>query len=254
MRTGAIVTLILLAAAGLAAQNAPGSLPDDATRRQLIPTGTLRVGLNTGNPLTRFIGAELGRELARRLGVEVAVKEYDSPGAVTDAAGREWDIGFVAADPDRADAVDFTSPYVEIDATYLVPAGSMLRTTADADRKGVTIATGTTSAYTLVLKREMKQAELVLGTNDEGLKRLQAGQVHALAGLRFNLEQWAAKMPGSRVLGDSFTRAQQAIAMPKGRPAAAKYLESFIAEMRRTGVIAGAIKKTGLSGATVPSR
>lgn len=240
------MTLILFASAAGAAQDA------DA-RRQLVPTGTLRVGLNTGNPLTRFIGTELGRELARRLGVEMVLKEYASPGAVTDAAGKEWDIGFVAADPDRADAVDFTSPYVEIDATYLVPAGSTMRTTSDADRRGIRIATGTTSAYTLVLKREMKQAELVLGTNDEGLKRLQDGQVHALAGLRFNLEQWATKVPGSRVLTDSFTRAQQAIAMPKGRPAAAAYLESFISEMRRTGVIAGAIKKTGLSGASVPA-
>jgi polar amino acid transport system substrate-binding protein len=246
MRAGAVVTLILFAAAIGAAQDAD-------TRRQLVPTGTLRVGLNTGNPMTRFIGTELGRELGRRLGVEVTLKEYPSPGAVTDAAGREWDIAFVAADPDRADAADFTSPYVEIDATYLVPAGSTMRTTADADRTGIRIATGTTSAYTFVLKREMKQAELVLGTNDEGLKRLQDGQVHALAGLRFNLEQWATKVPGSRVLTDSFTRAQQAIAIPKGRPAAAKYLESFISEMRRTGVIAGAITKTGLSGATVPS-
>jgi polar amino acid transport system substrate-binding protein len=246
MRTGVVVTLILFAAVAGAAQDA------DA-RRQLIPTGTLRVGLNTGNPLTRALGTQLSQELARRLGVEVLFREYANPGAVTDAAGKEWDIAFVAADPDRADAVDFTSPYVEIDATYLVPAGSSMRTTADADRKGIRIATGTTSAYTLVLKREMKQAELVLGTNDEGLKRLQDGQVHALAGLRFNLEAWASKAPGSRVLADSFTRAQQAIAMPKGRPLAAKYLESFISEMRRTGVIAGAITKTGLSGATVPT-
>ena len=113
MRDAAILTLVVLAAAGIAAQDA------DA-RRQLAPTGALRAALNTGNSLTRSLGAELSKELARRLGVEVVLREYPSPGAITDVAGKEWDIAFVAADPDREDAMSFTAPYVELDATYLV--------------------------------------------------------------------------------------------------------------------------------------
>lgn len=240
------MTLILFAAATGAAQDA------DA-RRQLAPTGALRVALNTGNPLTSYVGTELGKELARRLGVEAVIKQYPSPGAVTDAAGREWDIGFVAADPDRANALEFTSPYVELDAVYLVPPGSAIRTSADVDRKGVRIATGATSAYTLVLKRELEQAELVFAGTDEALRALQDGGVQAVAGLRFNAMQWAMRVPGSRVLADSFTRAQQAIAVPKGHTAAVAYLEPFLAEMRRNGFVAGAIQKTGLAGARVPA-
>jgi polar amino acid transport system substrate-binding protein len=243
MREAAILTFVVLAAAGIAAQGA------DA-RKQLAPTGALRAGLNSGNPLTRSLGTQLSTELAKRLGVDVVFKDYANPGAVTDAAGKEWDIAFVAADPDRADAVAFTSPYVLLEATYLVPANSPLRATADADRAGIKIATGTTSAYTLVLKREIKRAELVLGTNDEGLKSLQDGRVHALAGLRFNLMESAKRVPGSRVLADSFTVAQQAIAVPNGRPAAVSYLDAFLQDMKRSGFIAAAVKKTGFAGAT----
>jgi polar amino acid transport system substrate-binding protein len=243
MREAAILTFVVLAAAGIAAQGA------DA-RKQLAPTGALRAGLNSGNPLTTSLGKALSGELAKRLGVDVVFKDYANPGAVTDAAGKEWDIAFVAADPDRADAVAFTSPYVLLEATYLVPANSPLRATADADRAGIKIATGTTSAYTLVLKREIKRAELVLGTNDEGLKSLQDGRVHALAGLRFNLMESAKRVPGSRVLADSFTVAQQAIAVPNGRPAAVSYLDAFLQDMKRSGFIAAAVKKTGFAGAT----
>jgi polar amino acid transport system substrate-binding protein len=247
MREATILALIVLATAGVSAQNSD-------VRQQLVPTGKLRAALNTGNPLTRAVGAEIARELARRLGVEVVLLEYPSPGAIIDAAGKEWDIGFVAADPDREGAVQFTSPYMELEATYLVPGDSPIKTTADVDRPGVRIATGATSAYTLVLKRDITRAELVFAGNEDAFKALQDGRVHAMAGLRFNAMQWTSRVPGSRVLADSFTSAQQAIAVPNGRPAARAYLESFIDEVRRSGMIGAAIQKTGLAGARVAGR
>lgn len=247
MREATILALIVFAVVGPSAQNG------DA-RQQLVPTGKLRAALNTGNPLTRAVGAEIARELARRLGVEAVLVEYPSPGDVINAAGKEWDVGFVAADPDREGAVQFTSPYVELEATYLVPGNSPIKTTADVDRPGIRIATGATSAYTLVLKRDIKHAELMFAGNEEAFKALQDGRAHAMAGLRFNAMQWTSRVPGSRVLADSFTRAQQAIAVPNGRPAARAYLESFLDGARRSGMIAAAIQKTGLAGARVPGQ
>jgi polar amino acid transport system substrate-binding protein len=246
MREATILALIVLAVAAVSAQNG------DA-RQQLVPTGTLRAALNTGNPLTRAVGAEIARELARRLGVETVLVEYPSPAALIDAA-KEWDIGFVAADPDREGVVQFTSPYVELEATYLVPGNSSIKTTADVDRPGIRIATGAGSAFTLVLKRDIKHAELMFAGNEDAFKALQEGRAHAMAGLRFNAMEWTSRVPGSRVLADSFARAQQAIAVPSGRPAARAYLESFIDELRRSGMIAAAIQKTGLAGARVPGR
>ena len=223
----------------------------DEARSQLLPTGRLRVGLNTGNALTRAVGAELARELATRLKTETVLREYPNPGAVTDAAGTGWDIAFIAADPDRATTIAFTPAYVELDATYLVKTGSPIQRVADADRDGAKIATGRTSAYTLVLRRELTRAELVFPPEEEAVAGLQSGTITALAGLRFGLLEIAARTPGTRVLTDNITRAQQAIAVPIANRAALDYVTSFLADMKKTGVVAAAIKKTGLAGATV---
>jgi polar amino acid transport system substrate-binding protein len=224
----------------------------DEVRNQLAPTGRLRVGLNLGNALTREVGAELARELARRLKIEAVFREYPNPGAVTDAVGREWDIAFIAADPDRAAAIAFTPPYVELDATYLVRNDSPIQGVADADREGAKIATGRTSAYTLVMRRELKRAELVYPPEDEAVAGLQSGTIAALAGVRFGLLEIAARTPGTRVLADNITRAQQAIAVPRANSAALAYITSFLDDVKRSGFVAEAIKRTGLAGATVP--
>jgi polar amino acid transport system substrate-binding protein len=236
---------------GLLLMSTPVFAQDDA-RRELLSTGSLRVGLNVGNALTRAVGAELARELARRLKTEPVFREYPNPGAVTDAAGTGWDIAFIAADPDRAATIAFTPAYVELDATYLVKDDSFVQRVADADRTGAKIATGRTSAYTLVLRRELKHAELVFPPDDEALAGVQAGTVAALAGLRFNLLPLAARTPGTRVLTDNITRAQQAVAVPRGNSAALDYVTAFLADVKKSGVVAAAIKKTGLAGATIP--
>ena len=242
-RIAAIVGLIAAVGAIVYGQGA-------AARQQLIPTGTLRVGINRGNELTRAVGAEIAGELARRLETEAVLIEYPTPGAVIDAVGTEWDIAFVAADPDRESQTAFTPPYVQIDVTYLVRSDSPIRAAPDADRRGLRIATGATSAYTLFLRRELKGSELVLLSYTDGAKALAAGSVDAVAGLRFQLLQIAPQVPGSRVLADNFTRAQQAIAVPRSRTAALAYLTSAVGELTRSGFVAAAIQRTGLPGAS----
>src|SRR4051812_19122880 len=108
-----IAAMVVLTAAGpMGTQAAAQETAIDSTaRQQLLPTGTVRVGINAGNELTRAVGADLARELARRIGTTATLIEYPTPGAVTDAVGKEWDIAFVAADPDRATAIAFTAPY-----------------------------------------------------------------------------------------------------------------------------------------------
>jgi polar amino acid transport system substrate-binding protein len=198
------------------------------------------------------VGAELGRELARRLGVEPAIIEYPSPGAAIDAVGTGWDVAFVAADPERETATAFTPPYVEIETTYLVRNGSRIQRVADADTAGVKIATGVTSGYTFVLRRQIRSAELVLLNNEDALEALQAGAVDAMAGLRFGLEQFARRVPGSRVLPDNFTLVRQAIAVPRANTEALTYVTEFVRDVVRSGLAADAIRRTGLPGARVP--
>ncbi len=223
----------------------------DPGRQQLLATGKLRAGINAANALTRTVGAQLARELARRLGTEAVLIEYPSPGAVTEGVGTEWDIAFIAADPGRTDAIAFTPAYVELDATYLVRDDSPIRLVPDVDRAGSVIATGRTSAYTLVLSRELKAATLSFPSEEEAIAGLQSGTITAFAGLRFGLLQIAARVPGTRVLPDNITRAQQAIAVPKANTAALAYVAAFVADVKRSGFVTAAVERTGLAGVRV---
>ena len=233
---------------------------------QLAPTGTLRVGLNMSNflltakdPATgevRGVAADLGRELGRRLGVPVELVPYPNPGALADAAGAgAWDVGFLGAEPQRAKEIDFTAAYVEIEATYLVPPGSPLKTIADVDRKGVRIAVPEKSAYELYLTRSLKNAELVRFKGpDNAFQRFVSDQLDAFASLRPRLVTDQEKLPGSRILDGNFTAVQQAAGTPKGRPAGAKYLSAFIEDIKATGLVAKTIEKNNVRGLTVAAK
>ena len=237
--------------------------PSAAARSELAPTGTLRVALNMSNfLLTRKdpatgeaagVAVDMGRELARRLGVPVQFLQYDSPGKVADAAKTGvWDAGFIGAEPQRANEIDFTAAYVEIEATYLLPAGSPLKSIEDVDRKGVRIAISERSAYDLYLTRTLKHAELVrIRGGDEAFKRFVDDKLDALAGLRPRLITDQANLPGSRILDGNFTSVQQACGTPKGRPAAAQYLRAFIEDAKASGLVARLIADNKVRGLTV---
>ncbi len=237
-----------------------------ALRSEFAPTGTLRVGLNMSNfLLTRTDAAtgkpagvahDLGLELGRRLGLPVTFVPHPNPGALADAAGKNiWDVGFLGAEPARASEIDFTPAYVEIDSTYLVPAGSPLKSVDEVDRKGVRIIVPEKAAYELYLTRTIKNAELV---RDKGgdlcCKRFIDEKFDALAGLRPRLVSDQAKLPGSRVLEGRFTAVQQAAGVPKGRPNAAKYLTAFIEDAKASGLVAKAIRDNNVVGLTIAAK
>jgi polar amino acid transport system substrate-binding protein len=234
-------------------------------RSQLAPSGTLRVGLNMSNFLLTAtdtatgkptgLAADLGHELGRRLGVPVELVPYPNPGALGDAAkSGAWDVGFLGAEPQRAKEIDFTAAYVEIEATYLVPAGSPIKTIAEVDRPGVRIAISDRSAYDLYLTRELKHAQLVRERGDAILTRFLSDKLDAMAGLRPGLMKDQAKAPGSRILDGNFTAVQQAAGTPKGRPAGAKYLKEFIEDVKASGLVAKTIEKHNVRGLNVAAK
>lgn len=232
-------------------------------RSELAPTGTLRAGLNhsnfllvskdspPGNP--RGVAVDMARELARRIGVEVAFVSFDSPGKLADAAtSGAWDVAFLGAEPSRAHEIDFTHAYVEIESTYLVPAGSPIRGIADVDRDGVRISVSGRSAYDLYLTRTLRHAQLVRSDGiDASYERFVSHRLDALAGLRPRLEMDLKRLPGARILEGRFTAIQQAIGTPRGRLAAAAYLREFVEDVKATGFVARLIEGNSAHGLTV---
>jgi len=234
-----------------------------AARSELAPTGTLRVGINHGNFLLvtpgssrtepRGVAPDLARELGRRLSVPVAFIGFDTAGALADAArSGVWDVAFLGAEPQRASEIAFTAAYLEIPATYLVPAGSPIRSLADVDREGVRIAVSEKSGYELFLSRCVKPARLVRTKGiDTSFDVFVAEKLEALAGLKPRLLMDVHKLPGARLLDGQFTAVQQAIGTPKGRAEGAKWLRAFVEEAKASGFVAGAIARNAVEGVSV---
>jgi polar amino acid transport system substrate-binding protein len=237
-----------------------------AAKTELTPKGKLRVALNMSNfllvgkdPATgapRGIVPDLAQELGRRLGVAVEFTGYESPGKVADAAKTgAWDVAFLGAEPARANDIDFTAAYLEIEATYLVPPGSPIKTIDEVDREGVRISVSARSAYDLFLSRTLKHAKLMQVEGIEASwQQFLSAKTDALAGLLPRLVTDVDKLPGSRILPGRFTAIQQAIGTPKGRAEAAKYLRGFAEEAKASGMVAAAIERNGVRGVTVAAK
>jgi polar amino acid transport system substrate-binding protein len=234
-----------------------------AVRSELAPSGTLRVGVNYGNFLLvtayapgtepRGPAPDLARELGRRLGVPVEFVAFDTAGKLADAVKTgAWDVAFLGAEPQRAGEIAFTAAYLEIPATYLVPAGSPIRTMAQVDRAGVRIAVADKSAYELYLSRHIEHATLVRVQGiDASLQLFLAEKLEVLAGLKPRLLMDVAKLPGARLLDGQFTAVQQAIGTPRARETAATFLRRFVEDVKASGLVAEAIARHGVQGVSV---
>ena len=184
----------------------------------LAPTGTLRAGVNLGNFLLitgrteagdpQGVSPDMAGAVAQRLGVPVEYVPYATPGEVADAATEEaWDIALIGAEPARAEHIAFTAAYVEIESTYLVPAGSPIESIDAVDQPGIRIAVSARSAYDLWLERNIKHAELVRAKGlDASFELFVAEKLDVLAGLRPRLATEVEKLPGARVLPGKFSR------------------------------------------------
>lgn len=232
-------------------------------KKELTPSGKLRVGLNYGNFLLvlkdapdgspRGIAPDLGRELGKRLGVPVEFVKFAQAGQLADGVRDEkCDVGFLGAERERANEIAFTKAYLEIPVTFLVPAGSRIRSISDVDRDGVRVAVSARSAYDLYLSRTLKQAKLHRAEGIDGSYDLFVKErLDVLAGLKPRLVSDAEKLPGSRVLEGQVTGVQQAVGTKKTKSAGARYLVDFVDDIKRSGLVAKTIEKHGVRGVTV---
>lgn len=235
----------------------------EQVKSELAPGGVLRAGLNMANFLLvsgtteagepAGVAPDMAAEIARRLGVPVRFVPYKTPGELADAAeSGAWDIGLIGAEPQRAEKIAFTPAYVEIEATYLVPAGSSIRALADVDRPGVRIAVTGRSAYGLWLDRHIQHATLVKTDSlDSSFERFVADRLEVLAGLRPRLLADVEKLAGARILEGRFTAVQQAIGTGRRNTAAAGFLRNLVAEVKASGFVQGLIDRHGVRGLSV---
>ncbi len=267
----AAVTILAAGIAAAFAQQAGGPTARGSTVtpvppevvKELAPTGKLRAALNFGNGVLvqgsaddpRGVTPDLARELGKRIGVPVELVAYPAAGKVFEALKTEaWDVAFFAREPVRAAEVEFTAPYVLIEGTYMVLKDSPLKVIGDVDRPGVRIAVGVGSAYDLYLTRNLKNATLVrakIGGGRAMIDLFLDEKLEAAAGVKQPLVEFAKTDPRVRVMDGRFQVIEQAMGVPKGRTAAAKYLRAFVEEMKASGFVADALKRSNQPDAEV---
>ena len=227
---------------------------------ELTDPGTLRVGINLGNILLvtgtgpsgdpQGVAPDMAAAMAERLGVAVSYVTFATPGEVGDAVERDvWDIALIAAEPKRAEKIAFCDAYVEIEATYLVPANSPFQSIEDVDQPAVRIAVSDRAAYDLYLSRTLKHAELRRAKGLAGAFDLFVTEkLDALAGLVPALKENAENLPGSRVLDGRYTSVRQAVGTKPENAGLKAFVEQFIAEAKESGLVAELTEKHGVKG------
>ncbi|MSP41335.1 MAG: transporter substrate-binding domain-containing protein [Deltaproteobacteria bacterium] len=235
--------------------------PTPEARQALAPTGKLRVELYRGNPLSltqdpasgemRGVGFDLGKELARRMGISFEPVVYPSIGAVVDSAkSDQWDVAFITVVPGRAKDMDLTAPYVEIERGYLVPSGSHISTVADVDRPGIRVAVPADGGSDILLSRVLKNAVVVRG-NVGGIEMLKSGRADVFASNKATLFELSNRSPGFRVLDGRFATDPVAMAIPKGRDRGMVFARRFVEDAKSAGFVKAALERAGVRGAVV---
>ncbi len=253
----ALLGLLITGCAGL------GTSPSMEVRQALAPTGKLRVGLQAGSPHnvitdsvtgeTKGVGFDLGKELARRIGVPFEPVLYPSVGALLDG-GRAgaWDVAFVGFSPARAKEWDFTPLHLEMEFGYLVPGGSSISTMAEIDQPGIRVAVQEKSQPDVFLSRTLKNAAVVRASTLGGtVEALKSARADAIFSIKPSLFEVSNQLPGSRVLDGRAGVDPHAMVMPKGREVGLPYARQFIEEAKSDGRVKAAIERAGMRGAFV---
>lgn len=245
------------------APDKPGSgAPFDQRMADIVRSGKLRVALfpsfmyakKPGTGELTGVAVEITRALCERLGVEAVLIEFLSPPNVIEGfkAGA-CDVAFLGIDPIRANDVDFSSPLMRADFTYLVPAESSISRIEEADRPDVRIALVRGHAMDTALRGKLRQAKAVYtDTPDAAFALLQRAEVNVVAGIRPGLLAYASRLPGSRVLDDRYGSNTIAMAVPKGQAERLAYVADFITEAKASGLAQRALAVAGLRGIEIP--
>ena len=256
--------LLWLAVLLLAACGTQPATPETAVRQALAPTGKLRAGVYLGSPTSMVIDAktgekigvtiDLGRALARRLGVPFELVEYRLVAEVIDGLkSGAVDFTVTNASAARAQIVDFTPPVIDLELGYLVLPGSPLTSMVDVDRPGMRIGVSRGSSSQVALTKLYKNAQVVpVDSLKMAAQQLTQKQLDAFATNKAVLFQLSDDLPGSRLLDGRWGLEHLAIAIPKGREAGLPYVTQFAGAVQADGQLQTAAARAGLRGTAKP--
>ena len=223
--------------------------------KKLAPTGILRVGINMSNfllingkdsnGLPDGVSPDIGKKLARELDVKCKLVQFKKPGLLADAVNQDmWDIGNIACENERSKTIDFTYPYVNIDANFMFRKKDNFKTNDDINLTGIKIAVLERSAYDLWLTEKFKNVELIrVNTIEESHQLFREDKVNVLAGLKPKLIEEIKTNNDFQMINSPFTYIKQSIGIKKGTPEILDFLNKFISKLIKEGYVESLLKK-----------
>src|ERR1700761_2685184 len=259
--------LIAPVVAGMAvmfAMMVAGPARADGLKDELTPTGKLRVAIAISPAGGAFwstktengyagVPVDLGKAMAAELGVPVEYVAFQNSGQITDSAAKpNWDVTFLPKDPERESKMSFGPIYEVADATYIVKANSSATDFKSLDQPGIKIAAVNNTTTMRGAVAHLKNAKVTgYQTYDEIFNLLKSGEVDAFALSRDQLNAMAKKIPGSRVLDETFKQTVTAVAVPLNHPLALASVTKFMTEAATNGALRRAYDDNGLKGTPV---
>ena len=236
-----------------------GSANADGLNDEIAPTGKLRVAIGISAAGGAYwstktengyagVPVDLGKAMAEQLGLAVEYVAYPNSGQITDAAAKgAWDVSFLPEDAERARKIAFGPIYEVAEATYIVKAGSTIKDFASLDQAGVNVAAVNNTTTMRGAVAHLKNAKVTgYQTFDEIFNLLKDGKVDAFALSRDQLNALAKKIPGSRVLEETFKQTVTAVAVPLNHPLSLEYASKFMANAISSGLLRAAFDNNGL--------
>jgi polar amino acid transport system substrate-binding protein len=237
--------------------------PDDL--RQLAPTGQLRGGVVVSPAASAFfairddkgevkgVTVDLVRAFAATLKLPLALQIYENSGQVTDAvASGACDLAFMPQDAERAKRVAFGPAYYFISSTYLVPAGSAIRSIEEVNQAGLRIVAISNTTTARSARRTAPHATVQEVPSVEQMTEMaRSGQGDAFALSHDSFAGLLPKLPGARVLAGHFQQTGIAVAVPQGRPAALEIASELLQEAKKSGLVRRALDAAGFRDAEV---
>jgi len=237
----------------------------DALKDEIAPTGKLLVAIaispaggafwSTKSETGGYAGVpvDLGKEMAAQLGVPVEFVAYQNSGQIVDAVSTgAWDVSFLPKDPEREARMSFGPIYEVADATYIVKAGSLAVNYQTLDQPGVKVAAVNNTTTMRGAIAHLKNAKVTgYQTYDEIFGLLNSGRVDAFALSRDQLNAMAKKIPGTRVLDETFKQTVTAVAVQLNQPLALAFVTKFMTEATSNGTLRKAYDNNGLKDSPI---
>ena len=245
-------------ALGVAVMTASASAED--LKGEIAPTGKLRVAIGISAAGGAFwsnktdaggysgVPVDLGKDMATELGVPVEYVAYPNSGQITDAASKgAWDVTFLPQDPERETKMSFGPVYEVADATYIVKAGSPIKDFATLDQDGVKVAAVNNTTTMRGAQAHLKHAKVTgYQTYDEIFNLLKNGEIDAFALSRDQLNAMSKKIPGTKVLDETFKKTVTAVAVPLNHPQSLAFVTKFMKDAIGNGTMRKAYDNNGL--------